>query len=263
MIACDYHLHCSISPDSKEEIRVMCDSAIGKGLEEVMFTDHFEFFHDRNHSKIFNESYLEGAYRLIMQVREEYQGRLQVGYGIELGQMQLQQEWAHDILSRYPFDFVLASVHKIDDVDLALHDYSVPEQEREQLLDRYLDDLMSVACYCDYDSLAHLDLIRRYSAKAGRPVLIESREEKVRRILRTVADKGRAIEINTSGLRGPAADTLPGNTILSWFAEEGGRYVSIGSDAHRKEDVAYGFDKLTLPAGSGLKQARYNLRRRI
>jgi histidinol-phosphatase (PHP family) len=32
--------------------------------------------------------------------------------------------------------------------------------------------------------------------------------------------------------------------ILDWFREEGGRWVTLGSDAHTPEEVGYGFDQV-------------------
>lgn len=259
----DYHLHCSISPDSGEDIRTMCESAIERGLDEVMFTDHFEFFHSKDHSKVFNDSYLERQHDLVMETREEYRGRLFVGYGIEMGQSRLQAGWASSILSSYPFDFVLSSVHKIDDVDLYHHAYDVDEAERDALLDRYLDALYGEAAFSDYDSLAHIDLVRRYSSNAGYPLSIEKREEKVRKILKCVAMRGKALEVNTSGLRSKASQTIAGATLLSWFREEGGRYITIGSDSHDKDHIAYGFDRLGFLEGTGLEPVRFRERRII
>ena len=76
-------------------------------------------------------------------------------------------------------------------------------------------------------------------------------------ILRTLARSGKALEINTSGLRQPYGMCLPHEPIVRRFKELGGEYISLGSDAHSVQDVGKnlsdgaalaklcGFDKIT------------------
>ena len=47
-----------------------------------------------------------------------------------------------------------------------------------------------------------------------------------------LAERGKALEINTSGLRGPIGETSPTLKYVKRFRELGGEYVTLGSDAH-------------------------------
>jgi histidinol-phosphatase (PHP family) len=47
-----------------------------------------------------------------------------------------------------------------------------------------------------------------------------------------MADKGIALEINTSGLRQPMGVTLPDLELVRRFREPGGEMITVGSDAH-------------------------------
>ena len=40
----------------------------------------------------------------------------------------------------------------------------------------------------------------------------------------------------------PSRGLCPGETVLRWWAEVGGRAVSFGSDAHDPEKIALGFE---------------------
>lgn len=40
----DYHVHSTISPDAKGTMEEMCNAAMDAGIEEVAFTDHYEFY---------------------------------------------------------------------------------------------------------------------------------------------------------------------------------------------------------------------------
>jgi histidinol-phosphatase (PHP family) len=80
-------------------------------------------------------------------------------------------------------------------------------------------------------------------------------------ILRALVESGTALEINTSGLRHPVAETYPSAATVARFRELGGRAISIGSDAHRAghfgwalEDgyrtaIESGFDTLAFRRG--------------
>ena len=145
--------------------------------------------------------------------------------------------------SSSPFDFVIASYHKVDDVDLKLHDYR--REDVEALVQKYLCGLLEISAGCDFDSLAHLDLIRRYAHMQGVDVRIETHEEAVRAILSNIVRRGRLLEVNTSAYRQGLDEPFPSETILCWYRQEGGRLVSLGSDAHRTDDIAAGFERAT------------------
>ena len=148
---------------------------------------------------------------------------------------------AEKILSTYPYDFVLASYHKINNIDLSLYDYE--NIDTEGLMVKYLSGLLEIAKSSDYDVLSHLDLIKRYAAKKNIRLRIEKEEDLVRQILKEVIKRNKAIEINTSGYRCPANESLPSKEMLSWYKEMGGRYVTVGSDSHNANDIARDIDK--------------------
>ena len=71
-------------------------------------------------------------------------------------------------------------------------------------------------------------------------------------ILRRLAERGKALEINTSGIRQSPKEALPSVQILKMFKEAGGRYLTVGSDAHLAKDVGADFDtarQMALEAG--------------
>ena len=62
-------------------------------------------------------------------------------------------------------------------------------------------------------------------------------------ILRQLAVKGLALEINTSGLRQPGGTTHPPLSLVRRFRQLGGEFITIGADAHRPEDVGTGLEQ--------------------
>jgi histidinol-phosphatase (PHP family) len=67
---------------------------------------------------------------------------------------------------------------------------------------------------------------------AARPDLLEP-------VLEAIVESGVALEVNTSGLRHPSAETYPAAATVERFNALGGRRVTAGSDAHRPEWFAY------------------------
>ena len=235
----DYHVHCLSSPDSKEPLEEICRGAVKAGIREIMVTDHYEMFHNEEKWPPYRREYLERCFRTMEECRERFEGQVFVGFGAELGQWQLQPEAAKRVVRDYPFDYVIGSLHKMDDVDLKYFRYR--EIDAGGLLRRYLEDLLAVTRLGDFDCLGHLDLIKRYAAEQGVSIRAEAEEELVREILRTLIRRGKGLEINTSGLRQAVKETFPSRTILGWYLEEGGTILTVGSDAHRRQDVGAGF----------------------
>ena len=64
-------------------------------------------------------------------------------------------------------------------------------------------------------------------------------------IFRTAIEKGIGIEINTSGLKYGLGFAHPHPELLKRYRELGGELLTIGSDAHQPEHIAYDFQ--TLP----------------
>ena len=78
-----------------------------------------------------------------------------------------------------------------------------------------------------------------------------------------LVEKDLVIEINTSSLRKGHTQTMPGKDLLEIYKANGGKYVTIGSDAHLVEDI--GADYMTakeLLKKVGLQEVIYRKRRR-
>ena len=241
MINADLHIHSLMSPDSRESLNNICLRAMELGLKTIAVSDHYEFYRPGREHPVFNEKHVEEELKIIEKARIRYNGELNILFAIEIGQPHFDYHNALRLINNFPFDFILASFHKVGGSDLMSHDYT-DEIDRKRTLDSYLDGLLVLASLFDFDSLAHIDLIKRYSYKAGNIERIEEDEERVREILRTLIKRGKALEINTSLLR-DFDEPMPGETVLSWFKEEGGEKITVGSDAHKREHIAFGFDR--------------------
>ena len=74
-------------------------------------------------------------------------------------------------------------------------------------------------------------------------------------ILKKVIAMGKGIELNTAGWKYGLAFCHPHPEILCRYKELGGEIITVGSDAHKPEHVAYDFQK----AADVLKRAALNI----
>ena len=88
--------------------------------------------------------------------------------------------------------------------------------------------------YRDYSILGHLDHIQRYN-ETIHP--FEKSWEIITKILKKVIEDNKGIEVNTSSFRYGLKELTPERNILKLYYELGGKIITIGSDAHKTEDV--------------------------
>lgn len=237
----DMHTHTDNSPDGSAAIMYMCEVAQQKGLRAIAFTDHCEvddYKQNKNAPKRIKQSYFESV-----KARSVYMGRLIVSSGVELGQPTYDTKTAEEIISKYKFDIVLAAIHNLrDGEDFYFMDFST--QNIDEIMTQYFKEILGVAKWDKFDSLVHLTYPIRYiTGKYGLDVDLKKYSDYTDEILKVLAQNGKALEINTSGLRGALKDTMPTKDIIKRFKELGGERITIGSDAHKAKDIGCGVEQ--------------------
>ena len=241
MIKSDYHSHTNHSFDSDAPPDVMVKQAIKLGLEELVITDHIDFtFPD---CKIVSPHGVAANVAAIRETAERFKRQIKLPVGVELGLRPDCADICRDIVTAFDFDFVIGSVHEVDGVDFYYYPELFGNNTKQQAYDKYFETTLSVVQTCDYyDVLGHLDYVERYATYADARLDYNNHREIVDAILRVLIDKGKGIEINTSGLAYGLGRTHPQAAIVARYAELGGEIITIGSDAHKPGRIAFGFD---------------------
>ena len=228
----DFHMHSRVSFDGHDSGEAMAKAALAAGLTEICFTDHLDSDPmDQMGVLAFDTAVYNVEYDDL-----EIPG-LKIRRGMEFGMTPDNREQFRQDLQRRPFDFVLGSVHFVDDLDVYFDTYwngkTVFQAER-----RYLEaTLECIRIHEDFDVLAHLTYISKTHAHPDpRPVPYVMHREVIDEILRVLAAKGKGLELNTSGMDRCGA-FLPDADIFRRFKELGGQIVTVGSDAHRTNRV--------------------------
>ena len=228
----DYHMHSRVSFDGHDTGLQMAQAAVDAGLREICFTDHLDYdplgkmgvlaFDTAAYNREYDDLEVPG---------------LKIRRGMEFGMTVDNRAQFREDLKRRPFDYVLGSIHFVDDLDVYFDEFwdgkSIFQAER-----RYLDEtLRCVELHDDFDVLAHLTYIAKTHAHPGpRPVCYVDHREVVDEILRVLVRKGKGLEMNTSGAD-RCGEFLPAREYFVRFKELGGEIVTVGSDAHRSNRV--------------------------
>ena len=253
----DYHMHLRRPADGREEvdhtlaaIGPYLEAAAERGVDEIGFTEHVYYF--RQTAEIWINEYerercLHDLDTYCDAVLEAKRQGLPVKLGLEVDYVGERQERLSELISGYPWDFLLGSVHYIGDVAIdqepgiwGLH--SVEESWR-----RYAGSVAELAADGGVDVLAHPDLAKIFGKRPDPAVLAELHE----RIADAAAAADLALEISTAGLRKPVGELYPDPELLRACVERGVP-VTIASDAHLPADVGRDFEHaLALARGAG------------
>ncbi len=227
----------------------MCQAAIDHGVAEIGFTEHYDLV---SHEECRDWFKLEPWAAELEKVRDQFQGRLAVRAGIEIGEPHRFAAEAQAMLKRYPFDYALGSLHWVGEETIFDKNYfRRPAKEAFRL---YFEELERLTRGGGFDILSHFDVPVRVGFSVYGRYDPKEHEDSIRPVLKNVIEKGIALDINTKGLDIPANTLTPGLDILRWYAEMGGERITLGSDAHRPVRVGDKLDiALTVARHAGLK----------
>ena len=236
----DSHLHTVRSPDANAMLEAYCVLAVERGIAELAITDHVDF--DPSMPAYGFASFADRE-RDVREAAARWADRgLAIRFGVEVT---YERAWEDDIrgwLRRHPHDYVIGSVHisatspyKASNVGTF-----VAGRPLDEIVAPYFDEIVGAARSGLFDTIGHLDFVKRYLVPHVMPADLAAAPELYERLLVALVESGTALEVNASGLRQLPRETYPSAAIVARYRELGGRHVTIGSDAHRTEWFAYG-----------------------
>ena len=244
MYIIDYHTHTSFSSDSDAPMEEMIKSAIAKGCDEIALTDHVDF--DERYDFTDYNAYMP----VINELAYKYKNEIKVTFGVEIG---LESEWAdkiNKITEDFPFDFIIGSSHAVCTKDVYFDQKEFFEgKTKQEAYNIYWDEMLKNIHICkDFCVYGHLDFISRYGMYEDNSLKYADYADKIDAVLKALIERGKGIEINTSGFRYGINAAYPSLDILKRYKALGGEVVTIGSDAHFTKDVTdhsgYAYDML-------------------
>lgn len=248
----DYHIHTEFSDDSDYAMEQVIKDAIKKGFDELCFTDHVDYGVKKDWDEPGEMIYRKGGagepdqmplanvdypvyYKTFQKMKELYKDKISLKFGLEFGMQAHTIEKYEKLFARYLFDFIILSVHEVEDKEF--WDQAFQEgRTQQEYNERYYEEMLYlVQNYHNYSVLGHMDLITRYDKAGVYP--FEKLKPILTKILKTVIADGKGIEINTSSHRYGLKDLTPSRDILKLYKELGGKIITIGSDSHKPEHL--------------------------
>lgn len=250
----DHHVHTNYSPDGEGNVEKYISRAKEMGLQYIMFTDHADFG-TKDKDFMVHIDYPK-YFQMMKELEERHSFPIKIG--VEIGYEKDQKDQIKEFLEKYPFDFVISSIHYGDGKDLYFGDFFHGKNQEESYM-RYFEILLEmVENFQEYDVVGHLDYITRYGPFENKYYKYESYERIIEQILKGIVSKGKGIEVNTSGIREEINDFYPKKEVLENYLKLGGKTITIGSDAHRNKDYSAGIEKgIVLLKSIGFREISY------
>ena len=224
-LICDMHVHTKYSCDSNAELEAYCLEAIQKGIGTICFTEHIDYNKNDYGYGYYNA---EEFFKDFLYVKEKYSG-LNILCGIEFAEPHLYQDKLLEYL-KLPYDYILGSIH------FCYKDMFITQMLKARIsakicYEHYWNEVLAAIKTGGFDCLGHIDFPKRYYNE----LILDS--DKLHEICSEMVQNNICLEINTSSLRKNMTESMPDKEILSIYKACGGKYVTVGSDAHSVDEL--------------------------
>ncbi len=234
----DYHVHTELSVDCATAMATSCVAAIDAGITEIAFTDHID-----HQPSDFGFGYyrIDDYFRALDDVRAEFGDRLTILAGAEIDfhtdTYDAVEQWVNANLERY--DFTIGSVHYASDGRL-IYPSLYDEMTLDEVFTAYLQEIETAVRTGWFCSIGHLDIPKRYLPKRCRMYEPADIHDRLQPVFQAMIDSNVGFEINTSGIRQAPKTSMPGPTIVRWYADAGGTRITTGTDSHTERTIGAG-----------------------
>lgn len=232
----DMHNHTYWSSDSNTPLKDNIETAISKGMRSICITDHQDYdatpFPPDYFTFLLNDTGETKPYvNEILNYKELYKDKIEVLLGIELGIQPHLVEMLNQYASEYPFDFIIGSTHRFNELDAEDKKHYESVSIQEACESYFEQELINLKGFKNCDVVGHMDFVLRYCPGAVEYFSYLKFADVLDEILKEVISSGRGLECNTSkfvtkNMINPHLD------IFKRYFELGGEIVTFGSDAH-------------------------------
>ena len=219
----DSHTHTKFSADSKMLAVDAINRAESLGLG-IVFTEHFDY--DLKGFQFEPADY--------MSEYKNFRGE-KVRLGVEIGLTENSREVNKNFVTKADFDQVIGSIHILDGEDIFLEKFFTGK-DKFSVYTNYFTVMAREAAVNDFDVLGHIDYICRAATYDDKSISYDIFKNEIDNVLKTITGREKVLELNTRRLADSRVlDEL--KPVYAAYKKFGGKYVTIGSDAHRVEVI--------------------------
>ena len=229
----DSHIHTKFSADSKMTATDALARAKNLNLG-VVFTEHFDYGVELNGREF---TFDAATY---MHEYKNLRG-LNCRLGVEVGLRKSARTVNEKFLARADFDFVIGSIHLVDDFDIYYPEFYA-DKSKAVAYEKYFSQMAAEIEVADFDALGHIDYICRAAPYDNPEIDYPTFAAQIDDVLKILVERGKILELNTRRFDNARAvrELVP---VYSKYRELGGQFVTIGSDAHRVSAVGNYFNR--------------------
>lgn len=262
----DYHIHLENGPLTIDWLSEFWQSAEARGITEIGISEHshkFKEFYPTFHyltegkdsldymrewiAHDFKQS-LDDYIELLLSARNQ---GIPVKIGIEVDYLSETADLIKEILTRYPFDYIIGSVHVIGKWGFDYYPQAWEGQDVNNAYRDYYATLTEAANSGLFDIVGHFDVIKVFGHRST-----VSLNDEITAALSAISNQGLCLEISSAGLRKPVKEIYPATEILE-AAYQLQIPITFGSDAHYPEDVGANWEQLvSLATKTGYRECR-------
>lgn len=234
----DYHVHTNLCNHASGTMPQYVEQAIAAGLTEICFLDHLTI-NEKGRGLSMTPAQVPLYFYAAKRLAHYYRQRIAVKVGLEIDFSPAYIQSAEAVINRFAFDVIGGSVHFVEDYNIVSSraaDLSAGPPE-DILYEQYLYCLQKMVDSRIFDVVCHIDVVKKFGRQP--PAWFH---ENLDEILTKIGYNGLTVEINTSGFIHPAKSSYPDSRTVKKCAEKG-IFVTLGSDAHRPDQVGQYFDR--------------------
>lgn len=252
----DGHVHIERGEYTLEWIRRFADRAIEKNIEEIWLLEHcyrFKEFVPMYYSVCRYSDYINKWFQnkagvkkldeyleLMEKVRQEDLG-VKIMFGLEVCYFKKYEEFVYDLTKDKEFDFLLGSVHFVDDFAFDHKAEHWEGKDVDEIYTQFFETSIDLVKSNVYDGIAHPDSIKLFGHKTYFPL-----NEYYKELAFQLARNNMYAE-QSSGIYRRYLDTAElgmNKDMLKAMKKQNVKIVTA-SDAHEPDDVGYMITKLS------------------
>lgn len=227
----DSHSHTEFSGDSEMKGKDALKAAAKQGLG-LVFTEHLDFDYPGDIDFTFDPVKYWQQYEPL---RDD-----KLHLGVEVGMQLTTSKCSQDFVKKVPFDMVIGSLHLLAGQDLYYQDIYAGKDKPSVYHDYYQSMAENIYQHDFIDVLGHIDYIARYAPFPNSEVEYGNFADDIDAVLKAVIATDTVLELNTRRLGDRLAlkELVP---VYKRYYELGGRFITLGSDAHNISAIGMNF----------------------
>lgn len=245
----DLHIHIERGPYEIQWIEQFISKAAEMELDEICLLEHsirFKDFHpsfkEAREYSLYQQRWFDGKlpsahtldeYKALIDEIRSRDYPVKVSFGLEICYFEQHEDLIRDLVSDNYFDYLLGSVHWIDNWTFNQRKYQWLGKSVDKIYRRYFELENALVESEIFDIIAHPDLVRCHSLYPSYDLT-----DTYTKLCENIKAHNMLLEMNTS-------KSLGVNKEFFEIAKNTGVAFSTGSDAHRVEDVGRGIKEVT------------------